>query len=450
LFKDVRSNLARITVIGTGYVGSVAGACFADFGHQVICVDNDVERIRLLEKSVIPIFESGLDVRVERNVRAGRLQFGTNLADAVRKSKVIFIAVGTPLLKNHEVDLRQVEAAAREIARAMNGYKVIVNKSTAPMGTGRKIMEWVDEELRKRKAVMTFDVVANPEFLREGSAVFDFINPNRVVIGAEQRRALRIMREVYRPLLNNNVPLVKTSLESAEMIKYAANAFLATKVALVNEIAHLCEATGAHVCDVAEAVGLDGRIGADFLRPSPGYGGSCLPKDVKALAGIGRNQGRPLAVVEAAEKSNERHKMRVVDKIEQGLGGRGALSGKIIAGLGLTFKANTDDARESPAIAICKELVKRGAKVRVWDPAGMEVAARQLRSVKGIGLAADEYDAMAGAHAVVIFAPWERFLKLKLNKVRRTLAAPYFFDLHNIYEREKVESAGLYYFGIGT
>jgi UDPglucose 6-dehydrogenase len=442
--------MANIAVIGTGYVGSVSGACLADFGNRVTCVDTNVEKIEALKKGSVPIFEPGLDVVVDRNVRAGRLRFTTDLTEAVQKNNIIFIAVGTPPAENGSADLQYVENAAREIGQAMDGYRVIVDKSTVPVGTGRKVIQWIDEELHKRQVSITFDVVSNPEFLREGSAVYDFTHPDRVVIGTESQEARKIMKDVYRSLYLNETPFIQTNIESAEMIKYAANAFLAVKIAFINEIANLCEKAGADVQDVAKAIGRDGRIGSKFLHPGPGYGGSCFPKDTRALARIGRDQGEILSIVETTIETNERQKLRMVDKIEQGLGGVGFLDSKTIAILGLAFKADTDDMRESPAITICDGLVQRGANLRVWDPAAMKEASWRLASIKDrLYFAENEYDAVENAHALVILTPWNQLRNLDLYKIKSLLAQPYFFDLRNIYKRAEAEAAGLRYFGVG-
>jgi UDPglucose 6-dehydrogenase len=442
--------MVNIAVIGTGYVGSVSGACLADFGNRVTCVDNNREKIEALKQGIIPIYEPGLDVIVERNVRAGRLAFTTDLTAAVRENHVVFIAVGTPPAEDGSADLRYVEAAARDIGRCITGYTVVVDKSTVPIGTGRKVIQWIDEELLKRGEQIPFDVVSNPEFLREGSAVQDFTHPDRVVIGSESEKARDIMKDVYRPLYLNEIPCIETNLESAEMIKYASNAFLAVKITFINEIANLCEKAGADVRDVAKAMGRDGRIGAKFLHPGPGYGGSCFPKDTQALARIGRNRGEPLSIVEATINANEGQKVRMVNKIEHVMESAGSLKGKTIAVLGLAFKPNTDDMRESPAITICEGLVSRGAKIRAWDPAAMKEAEWRLESIKDrLVFASDEYDAITGCEALVILTEWNQFRNLDLLRVKSLLALPYFFDLRNIYKQEEVESVGLRYTGIG-
>ena len=445
--------MAKIAVIGTGYVGLVSGACLADFGNHVTCVDNNVEKIESLKKCIIPIFEPGLDDVVERTVQAGRLQFTTDLSSAIKENDVAFIAVGTPPADDGSADLRYVEQVAREIARAMNKYTVVVDKSTVPVGTARKVMGWIAEELKKRgenAEKLSFDVVSNPEFLREGSAVQDFTHPDRVVIGAESERAREIMKDVYRALYLNETPYIETNLETAEMIKYASNAFLAVKITFINEVANLCEKVGANVQDVAKAMGRDGRIGAKFLHPGPGYGGSCFPKDTQAMARIGRDYGEPLSLVETTIAANERQKERMVNKIEDGLGGSGSLKGKKIAILGLAFKPNTDDMRESPAITICEGLVQRGAKLQAFDPAAIKEAQWRLAAIKDhITYTKDEYEALNGADALVLLTEWNQFRNLDLDQVRRLLKAPYFFDLRNVYKRQEVESKGFKYFAVG-
>jgi UDPglucose 6-dehydrogenase len=442
--------MANITVIGTGYVGLVSGSCLADFGNTVICVDNNPEKIETLNRGVIPIYEPGLDTVVDRNTKAGRLKFTTDLAGSVKQNHVAFIAVGTPPADDGSADLRFVEQVARDIGAAMDSYMVVVNKSTVPIGTGRKVSLWIKEELVKRGLDISFDIVSNPEFLREGSAVQDFTHPDRVVIGSNSDNARKIMKDIYRSLYLNDTPYIETNLESAEMIKYASNAFLALKITFINEVANLCEKVGANVQDVAKAMGRDGRIGSKFLHPGPGYGGSCFPKDTQALARIGREAGASLSVVETTIAANERQKLKMIDKIEAGFGGPGSLTGKIIAVLGMAFKQDTDDMRDSPAIAICEGLVRRGAGLRVWDPAAMKEAAWRLEAIKGrVFFSSGEYDAMEGADALVILTPWNQFRNLDLVKIKGLLTHPLFFDLRNIYKREEVEEAGLRYFSVG-
>ena len=439
--------MANIVIIGTGYVGSVSGACLADFGNHVVCIDNNIEKIESLKKGIIPIYEPGLDAVVERNSRCGRLSFSTDLAAALSDSSVVFLAVGTPPADDGSADLVYVEEAARQVGRLITQYTVIVDKSTVPIGTGRKVYGWVKEELEKRGQNTGFDVVSNPEFLREGSAVYDFTHPDRVVIGSESERARNIMRDVYRSLYLNETPFIETNFESAEMIKYASNAFLAVKITFINEIANLCEKTGANVRDVARAMGKDGRIGAKFLHPGPGYGGSCFPKDTRALVKIGRENDEIQNIVETTIKINEQQKLRAAKKVEAILG---SLAGKTLCVLGLSFKPNTDDMRESPAISICEYLSSCGAQLRVYDPAAMKEAQWRLAAIKdAVYFAADEYDAVKGSDALIIATEWNQFRNIDLARASKLLASPYFFDLRNIYKPEEVSSAGLRYFGIG-
>ena len=439
--------MSNIAVVGTGYVGLVSGACLADFGNHVTCVDVDAAKIERLKRGEIPIFEQGLDDVVARTCKAGRLAFTTDLASAVQANDVIFIAVGTPPAEDGSADLRHVEEAARAVARAMNGYKVVVDKSTVPVGTARKVSAWMSEELSQRGAAHAFDVVSNPEFLREGSAVQDFTHPDRVVVGAERPQAREVMKEVYRALFLNETPFIETGLETAELIKYASNAFLAVKITFINEVANLCEKVGANVQEVARAMGRDGRIGPKFLHPGPGYGGSCFPKDTQALARTGRDHGEPLSLLEATIQSNERQKSRMIDKIEKGIGG---VKGKTLAVLGLSFKPNTDDMRDAPSLAICNGLAERGASLRLWDPAAMKEAGWRLKAIREkICFASDEYDAVTGADAVVILTEWNQFRNLDLGLVKQRLKSPTFFDLRNIYRRETLEGMGFRYFGVG-
>jgi len=442
--------MAVITVAGTGYVGLVSGACLADFGNTVICVDNNAEKIETLKKGGIPIYEPGLDAVVSRNVASGRLSFSVDMAAAVRSSQVVFIAVGTPPADDGSADLKYVEAVAREIARSMDGYRVIVDKSTVPVGTGRKVKGWVAEELARRGAKIDFDVVSNPEFLREGSAVQDFMHPDRVVIGAESDRARTLMKDVYRSLYINETPYIETNIETAEMIKYASNSFLAVKITFINEVANLCERVGANVQDVAKAMGRDGRIGGKFLHPGPGYGGSCFPKDTQAMARIGRDAGEPLSIVEATIEANDRQKERMVAKIETGLGGAGSLRGKTVAVLGLAFKPNTDDMREAPALTIIEGLVAKGARVRACDPAALKEASWRLEAVKSsVDFLEDEYETLRGADAAVLMTEWNQYRNLDLARVKGLLSSPVFFDLRNVYKREDLERAGFKYFAVG-
>jgi len=439
--------MAKITIIGTGYVGSVSGACLADFGNNVICVDTNAEKIEEFKKGKIPIYEPGLDTVVEKNRKSGRLSFSTDIESALKESNVVFIAVGTPPADDGSADLVYVESAARKIGSVIDEYTVIVNKSTVPIGTGRKVTNWIKDELDKRKKNIEFDVVSNPEFLREGSAVYDFTHPDRVVIGSDSERARNIMKDVYRSLYLNETPFIETNLESAEMIKYASNAFLAVKITFINEIANLCEKTGADVLAVAKAMGKDGRIGSKFLHPGPGYGGSCFPKDTRALAKIGQENGEILNIVETTIDINEKQKIRAAKKIETSLG---CLKGKTISILGLAFKPNTDDMRESPAISICEYLAQKGASLRVYDPAAMKEASWRLSSIKDSLYFADcEYNAIKGSDALVIATEWNQFRNLDISKIKDLMSSNYFFDLRNIYKPSEIKSHGFNYFGIG-
>jgi len=414
----------------------------------VTCCDIDAQKIEKLQQGEIPIYEPGLDDVVERNIKAGRLFFTTNINDAIDNVEVVFIAVGTPPSEDGSADLSHVIEAADAIASSMNDYKVIVDKSTVPIGTGKLVKERIAARLRSRgKADIEFDIVSNPEFLREGSAVQDFMRPDRVVIGSDSARARQVMKDVYRSLYLNETPFIETSIETAEMIKYASNAFLAIKITYINEIANLCEAVGANVQDVAKAMGKDGRIGPKFLHPGPGYGGSCFPKDTRAIADIGRKSGAALTLVEAAIEANERQKLRMIDKIEHALGD---LRGATIAVLGLSFKPNTDDMREAPAITIIEGLVKKGAKCKVYDPAAMQEACWRLNRLgEAVIFCEDEYATMKNADALVIVTEWNQFRNLDLDKVKNALRRPIFIDLRNIYRRSDVERRGLYYVGVG-
>lgn len=437
----------KIAIVGTGYVGLVTGSCLSDFGLNIICVDNDKEKIDNLHKGIIPIYEPGLEPIVERNVYYKRLSFTTDIKMAVEECDVVFIAVGTPPAEDGSADLQYVEEVARDIGKYMNGYKVIVDKSTVPIGTGQRVKGWVREELEKRKVSYEFDVVSNPEFLREGSAVHDFTHPDRVVIGTESERAMDIMKQVYSVLYLNETPFVETNIETAEMIKYASNAFLAMKITFINEVANLCEKVGADVQDVARAMGRDGRISPKFLNPGPGYGGSCFPKDTLALAEIGKQYGSPITLIEQTVKANENQKRLMAKKIEDELGD---LKDKQLAILGLAFKPNTDDMRESPAITILNELAKKGAKFKVYDPQAFEEAKWRLENIQDrITYCENEYETMEGSDALVIITEWNQFRKLDLDRVKKSLKQPYFFDLRNIYRKEYMEKQGFKYFGVG-
>lgn len=437
----------KIAIVGTGYVGLVTGSCLSDFGLNITCVDNNKEKIEKLHKGIIPIYEPGLEPIVERNAYYKRLSFTTDIKKAVEECDVVFVAVGTPPAEDGSADLQYVEAVARDIGKHMNGYKVIVDKSTVPIGTGQRVKGWVREELEKRGVSYDFDVVSNPEFLREGSAVHDFTHPDRVVIGTESERAMNIMKQVYSVLYLNETPFVETNIETAEMIKYASNAFLAMKITFINEVANLCEKVGADVQDVARAMGRDGRISPKFLNPGPGYGGSCFPKDTLALAEIGKKYGSPVTLIEQTVEANENQKKLMAQKIEDELGD---LKDKQLAILGLAFKPNTDDMREAPAINILNELAKKGAKFKVYDPQAYEEAKWRLENIQDrITYCDNEYEAMEDSNALVIITEWNQFRRLDLDRVKKSLKQPYFFDLRNIYRKEHMQKQGFKYFGVG-
>jgi UDPglucose 6-dehydrogenase len=430
----------RIAVIGTGYVGLVSGACFAEFGVDVTCVDVDVTKIDKLNNGVIPIYEPGLDQIVEKNVKDGRLHFTTDIKAAVETAQVVFLAVGTPPKEDGSPDMSYYQQAAKDVAEAMNGYKVLVTKSTVPIGTGKWLREFVTAN---QTAKTDFGVASNPEFLREGAAIDDFMRPDRVVIGSNEEKAIEVMKELYRPLYLIETPIVITSLEAAELIKYAANAFLATKITFINEVANLCDAIGCDVHDVARGMGMDNRIGRKFLHPGPGYGGSCFPKDTRALTTVADYFGVETRIVDAVIEANERQRDAMLPKIDKLVGG---LSGKQIGVLGLSFKPETDDMRESPAIEIIHGMIERGAKVRGFDPVAMEEAKHYI---KGLDYAVDEYDAIKDADALVIITEWNQFRALDMEKVKSLLKSPKIADLRNIYEPSDMRQMGFEYVGVG-
>lgn len=431
----------HIGIIGTGYVGLVTGACFAEFGIFVTCVDKDAAKVRALKKGQIQFYEPGLEDLVKRNIRNGNLKFSTRIRDAVDSSLVIFVAVGTPPRGDGSADMRYIDEVVDEIARNINGYKVIVIKSTVPIGTCSRVRQIISKKLREK---VDFDIISNPEFLREGSAIEDFMRPNRVVIGAESQQAMAIMKDLYRPLYLIETPIVMTNIETAELIKYASNSFLAVKISFINEMANLCEKVGADVQMVAKGMGLDRRIGPKFLHSGPGYGGSCFPKDTRALLAIAEGHGVDLGVVKAAVGANEEQKRMMTEKIRKGLG---KLKGRKIAVLGLSFKPNTNDMREAPSLYIIEELLKGGAAVKSFDPVAMEDAKKLLS--KKVQYAADAYDCVKGADALVILTEWNEFRNLEMPKVRKLMKAPYFFDLRNIYESGKMRKLGFNYFSVG-
>jgi len=431
----------NIVILGAGYVGLVSGACFAEFGVHVTCIDQDKDKIARLQKNEIPIFEPGLDELVAKNAAQGRLNFATSLQPALKEADAVFIAVGTPTRRGDgHADLSYVYAAARDIAKNISRYTVIITKSTVPVGTGREIARIMAEENSKAE----FDVCSNPEFLREGSAIGDFMRPDRVVIGCESERAEAVMKALYRPLYLIETPMVVTKLETAELIKYAANAFLALKITFINEIADLCEKVGADVQVVAKGMGLDGRIGRKFLHAGPGYGGSCFPKDTVALVKTAQDRKAPLRLVETTVEVNNARKKLMGARIIRACGG--SVTGKVIAILGVTFKPNTDDMRESVSLDVIPALQKAGAAVRAYDPAGMKEAEKLLRDVSWCR---DAYDAMQGADAAVILTEWNEFRALDLARMKNALKQPLLIDLRNVYRPEDMKAAGFGYAGVG-
>jgi UDPglucose 6-dehydrogenase len=430
-------------MVGSGYVGLVSGACFADFGHEVVCIDKDQAKIDRLREGVMPIYEPGLEGLVEANVGAERLSFSTDLAAAIRVAQAIFIAVGTPSRRGDgHADLSYVHAVAREVGEALEHDAVVVTKSTVPVGTGDEVERIIAESGCGHRVV----VVSNPEFLREGAAIDDFKRPDRIVIGTEDAVGREVMGEVYRPLFLNQSPILYVSRRSAELIKYAANAFLATKITFINEMADLCEKVGADVQDVARGIGMDNRIGAKFLHAGPGYGGSCFPKDTLALLKTAEDFESPVRIVEAVVKANESRKRAMGRKVLEALGGAEAARGRKVALLGLTFKPNTDDMRDSPAIAVARTLTDAGVEVTAYDPEGMEQARPIMPEV---AMAADPYAAIEGADAVAIVTEWDAFRALDLKRVRDLARAAVLVDLRNIYRPEDVRAAGFTYFSIG-
>ena len=430
----------KICVIGSGYVGLVTGACLADFGMEVVGVDKDEAKIAALQAGQIPIYEPGLATLVAKNSAEGRLRFTTELGPSIEEAAAVFIAVGTPPKEDGSADLTFIEQVARSIGSHLNGYKVIITKSTVPIGTGQMIESIVREQ---SNGAQDFAVVSNPEFLREGSAIEDFMHPERVVVGTSDPRAIDLVMDIYSPLRVADVPFVVTSVESAELIKYASNGFLAVKISFINEIAHLCEALGADVEVVARGMGLDSRIGPKFLHPGPGFGGSCFPKDTRALAQIAGEQGQRFRIIEAVLEANETTKQRMLDKIRDAMGDP---AGKTVAVLGLAFKPDTDDIRESPALTVVEGLLAAGAEVRAYDPAAMD-ACRELWS--DVRFCRDPYDAVANADSVVILTEWNQFRHLQLERMRALMQDPVMIDLRNIYEPEKIADAGFRYSSLG-
>jgi len=438
----------KISIIGTGYVGLVGGVCLADFGNTIINVDINEEKIEQLKRGEVPIYEQGLQDMLDRNMEEGRISFTTDVAAAVEESEVIFISVGTPPDEDGSADLTAVLEVAKTIGQNMNGYKVVVDKSTVPVGTGRKVAATIQNELNDRGANFDFDVVSNPEFLREGKAVHDFTHPDRIVIGTESEQAREILSEVYRALYLNDVPFVYTNLETAEMIKYASNAFLATKISFINEMSVLSEKVGANVQEIARAMGMDGRISDKFLHSGPGYGGSCFPKDTRAIVRIANEHDVDLKVIQAGIEANEYQKKHMVEKIT---GRLDDLEGKTLGVLGLSFKPETDDMRESPALTILPELIEAGAKIRAYDPQAMEESTWRLKEYEqDIIYCANEYDTMKGSDALVLITEWNQFRRLDLQRVKDLLANPVFFDLRNVYKEKEVAKYDIDYIGVGV
>lgn len=431
----------NICIVGTGYVGLVVGTCLADFGNHVVCVDNDLSKIERLRAGVLPIYEIGLSDLVRRNTESGRLTFSADLRDAVERSLVTFIAVGTAADRNGRADLSSVFAVAEGIGRAMDGYKVIVNKSTVPVGTGRRVGEIIRAA---QPRPIEFTVVSNPEFLREGSALEDFLRPDRVVIGTDDSRAQAIMKDIYRPLSLTDIPMLFTTTETAEMIKYASNAFLATKIAFINEVANLCELVGADVHDVAVGVGMDPRIGPRFLQPGPGYGGSCLPKDTRALATKGQEVGYTLQVIEAVIRVNEEQRERIVEKIRRLAGGD--LRGKVIGVLGLAFKPNTDDMRDAPSVTIIKRLQEEGGIVKAYDPIAEEQARNVLSQVE---YKRSPYETATGCDVVVVLTEWNEFRDLNFDEIKCRVRTAAIVDARNMYDPAILKRLGFAYEGVG-
>lgn len=431
----------HIAVVGSGYVGLVTGACLADFGMYVTCVDNDARKIEALQHGEVPIYEPGLESLIAKNAQAGRLRFTTELQEAVETALAVFIAVGTPPREDGSADLSYVVEVAEAVAQYMNGYKVVVTKSTVPIGTGQLI----EGIIKARNGNFPFSVVSNPEFLREGSAIEDFMRPDRVVIGAKDLQAIAIMKDIYAPLYLIETPFVITNVESSELIKYASNAFLATKITFINEVAALCERIGADVHHVAKGMGLDRRIGGKFLHAGPGYGGSCFPKDTKALTEIAHRAGMSFEIVETVVRVNEAVKQRMIEKIRAACGGSAA--GVVVALLGLSFKPETDDMRESAAIPIVGALLADGASVRAFDPAAM-ANARELLAAEVV-YCEDAYDAAAGADCIVLLTEWNQFRSLDLRRLKQAARRPLLVDLRNVYEPEKIREAGFDYVGVG-
>ncbi len=429
-----------VSVIGTGYVGLVTGACFAEFGLNVLCMDTDAKRIAALEKGKVPFFEPGLSELVTKNLTAGRLRFTTDLHKAVDEALVIFIAVGTPSREDGSADLSFIDEVAKNVGTRMTGYKVVVTKSTVPVGTAKRIRSIIQAN---QETACSFGVVSNPEFLREGSAIEDFMRPNRVVIGADSPESVAIMKDLYRPLYILETPIVITDIPTAEMIKYASNVFLATKISFINEMANLCERVGADVQMVAKGMGLDKRIGSKFLHAGPGYGGSCFGKDTAALINIGNENDYEMTIAKATKRVNDDQRVRMMEKIREAVG---ELRGKTIAILGLAFKPNTDDIRDSPALFLAEQIMKAGGSVRTYDPEALEISMKVLPTMVPCQ---DAYHTMEGADAVVLVTEWNQFRNLDFDRVRTAVASRIFIDLRNVYEPQRMEDQGFYYLSVG-
>jgi len=434
----------NVCIIGSGYVGLVSGACFAEFGVQVVCADNDEAKVAALQSGTIPIYEPGLEGLIARNVREGRLSFTTDTVEAVKSSLVVFIAVSTPSRPDGSTDLATVEAVAREIGRSMDGYKVIVTKSTVPVGTSEKVRGWIEEELTAAGRNVRFSIASNPEFLREGAAIGDFMRPDRVVIGTEDVEATAILNDLYRPLYLIEAPVMVTDIATAELTKYAANAFLATKISFINEMANLCEKVGADVHAIARGIGLDRRIGSKFLHPGPGFGGSCFPKDTRSVAHFAREAGQTLEIIESVIRVNDLQRERMIEKIAAALDGD--IDGRTIGVLGLSFKPETDDMRDAPSLDIIRGLAKRGARIRAYDPQAMREASKLLPDLVTCGNA---YEACSGADALVLITEWNQFRMLDLARIKSLLRQPVIVDLRNIYEPRPMREAGFRYFCVG-
>lgn len=437
----------NIAVIGTGYVGLVQGVIMADFNHNVTCVDIDIDKIKRLKRGEVPIYEPGLEELLNKNILRNKISFTSNIKSAIKNSEIIFIAVGTPPAMDGSADLQYVLNVAREIGENIENYKVIINKSTVPIGTGKLVKDTIENELKKRNSPVEFNIVSNPEFLREGKAVEDCLNPDRIVIGYNSIKALNIMKELYGKLIKKNIPFVFTNIETSEMIKYASNAFLAVKISFINEISLLAEKVGANTDDISLAMGMDNRISPKFLKCGPGYGGSCFPKDTKALVKIGDNVGEEMSVVKAAIYANEKQKFKIVEKIKKEMNG---LEGKIIGILGLSFKPDTDDVRDAPSIDIIKHLINNGAKINAYCPKGMKEAKWRLRNFNNkILYCENEYEVSNKADSIVLITEWSQFENLDLNKIKKNMRDNFYFDLRNIHNKNTEIKKTFKYFPFG-